>query len=57
METGRARLLVTAADIKPESEEVAAEVVVAPLDSVMLLSMDYDPLLSFAQDSQDIWPG
>jgi hypothetical protein len=35
-------------DIGPESEEVAAEDVVDPL-----LSMDSDPLLSVAQDSQE----
>ena len=42
------RLLVVAADIKPESEEVAVDVVVA------LLSVDSDPLLSVTQDSEDI---
>ena len=60
METGSARVLVAAdgvgqesevlatEDIGPESEEVAAEDVIDPL-----LSVDSDPLLSVAQDSQE----
>ena len=48
METGGVRVLVATDGVGPESEEVATEDVVDPL-----LSVDSDPLLSVALDSQE----